>query len=150
MGASKLVMRNRDAWILARRQHGVITRRDLLGLGFSPKAIRHRLTTGRLHPIARGVYIVGWPLTERKQGWMAAVLACGDGATLSHGSAAALWGIGPEGSGPVDISIRRHGSSSLPGLRVRVRPRLPDRDVTERFGIPVTTPVRTMIDRASE
>ncbi len=150
MGASKLVTRNREAWALARRQHGVVTRRDLLGLGFSPKAIRHRLATGHLRPVARGVYTVGWPLTDRKQGWMAAVLICGEGALLSHGSAAALWGIGPEGEGPVDVSIRRHCDISRPGIRARVRPRLSDRDIAEQHNIPVTTPVRTLIDQATE
>jgi very-short-patch-repair endonuclease len=135
---------------MARRQHGVVTRRDLLRIGFSASAIEHRIATGRLRSVARGVYTVGWPLTDRKQGWMAAVLVCGEGAVLSHASAAALWGIGPEGRGPVDISARRHCGSSRPEIRARVRPRLPDRDVVERFGIPVTTPVRTLIDQATE
>ncbi len=81
---------------------------------------------------------------------MAAVLVCGDGAVLSHGSAAALWGIGPEGKGPVDVSIRRRCGLSRPGIRARARPLLPERDVTERYGIPVTTLVRTMIDQATE
>jgi hypothetical protein len=135
---------------MARRQHGVVTRRDLLKLGFSSTAIEHRLATGRLRPVARGVYTVGWPLTDRKQGWMAAVLICGEGAVLSHASAAALWGIGPEGEGPVDVSIRRHCDISRPGISARARPRLSERDVTERHGIPVTTPVRTLIDQATE
>jgi len=100
--------------------------------------------------VTRGVYTVGWPLTDRKQGWMAAVLICGEGAVLSHGSAAALWGIGPEGEGRVDLSIRRHCGVSRPGIRARARPCLPARDVTERHGIPVTAPVRTLIDQASE
>jgi very-short-patch-repair endonuclease len=81
---------------------------------------------------------------------MAAVLICGEGAVLSHGSAAALWGIGPEGTGPVDVSIRRHAGVSRPGIRARVRPCLSEWDITERHGIPVTTPVRTLIDRATE
>jgi very-short-patch-repair endonuclease len=135
---------------MARRQHGVVTRRDLLRIGFSSSAIEHRLATGRLRPVARGVYTVGWPLTDRKQGWIAAVLVCGEGAMLSHGSAAALWKIGPEGVGRVDVSIRRHCGVSRPGISVRVRPRLSERDVTERHGIPVTTPVRTLIDQAAE
>ncbi|HEX4865980.1 MAG TPA: type IV toxin-antitoxin system AbiEi family antitoxin domain-containing protein [Acidimicrobiales bacterium] len=135
---------------MARRQHGVVTRRDLLRIGFSSAAIEHRLATGRLRPVARGVYTVGWPLTDRKQGWMAAVLICGEGALLSHGSAAALWGVGPEGEGPVDVSIRRHCGISRPGMNARSRPRLAERDVTERHGIPVTTPVRTLIDQATE
>ncbi|HYJ21783.1 MAG TPA: DUF559 domain-containing protein [Solirubrobacterales bacterium] len=69
---------------------------------------------------------------------------------LSHGSAAALWGIGPEGSGPVDVSIRRYCNLSRSGIKARVRPGLPECDVTERHGIPVTTPVRTLIDQATE
>jgi len=81
---------------------------------------------------------------------MAAVLICGEGAVLSHGSAAALWEIGPEGRGPVDVTTRRHSGSAREGIRARVRPHLSGRDVTERHGIPATTPVRTMIDRATE
>jgi very-short-patch-repair endonuclease len=135
---------------MARRQHGVVTRRDLMRIGFSSTAIEHRVATGRLRPVARGVYTVGWPLTDRKQGWMAAVLICGEGALLSHGSAAALWGIGPEGKGPVDVSIRRHCGISRPGIRARVRLRLPKRDVAEHHSIPVTTPIRTLIDQATE
>lgn len=135
---------------MARRQHGVVTRRDLLRIGFSPMAIEHRLATGRLRSVARGVYTVGWPLTDRKQGWMAAVRICGEGAVLSHGSAAALWGIGPEGTGPVDVSIRRRCGVTRPGIRARSRPRLPAGDVTERHVIPVTRPVRTLIDQAAE
>jgi Protein of unknown function (DUF559) len=135
---------------MAWRQHGVVTRRDLLRIGFSSAAIEHRLATGRLRPVARGVYTVGWPLTDRKQGWMAAVLVCGEGALLSHGSAAALWGIGPEGTGPVDVSLRRHCHISRPGIKARVRPRLSEGDVTERHRIPVTTLVRTLIDQATE
>jgi hypothetical protein len=150
MGASNRVARNRDAWALARRQHGVLSRQDLLRLEFTPKAIRHRLSSGRLRPVARGVYTVGSPLADRRQGWMAAVLLCGEGAVLSHGSAAALWGIGPEGTGAVDVTVRRHSGSSRPGIRARVRPQLPRLDATERYGIPVTTPVRTLIDQATE
>lgn len=150
MGASNPMSRDRDAWALARRQHGVVTRSDLLERGFSPKAIRHRLATGRLRPIARGVYTVGWPLTDRRQGWMAAVLICGEGAVLSHASAAALWGIGPEGRGPVDVSVRHQWGVSRSGIKARARPRLAERDVTEHHGIPVTTPVRTLVDQATE
>jgi hypothetical protein len=81
---------------------------------------------------------------------MAAVRVCGEGAVLSHASAAALWGIGPEGKGPVDVSIRRRCGLSRPGIKVRERLLLSERDVTERHGIPVTTPVRTMVDQATE
>jgi very-short-patch-repair endonuclease len=135
---------------MARSQHGVVARRDLLKIGFSSAAIEHRIARGRLHPVARGIYTVGWPLADRKQGWMAAVLACGEMAALSHASAAALWEISEDRPGPIDISVRRHCGLRRPGLRVRVRPRLPERDFTERHRIPVTTPVRTLIDLAAE
>jgi hypothetical protein len=81
---------------------------------------------------------------------MAAVLACAPKAVLSHGSAAALWGIGPEAGHRIDVSVSRRCNHRPPGIRARARPALGDDDVTKRHGIPVTTPVRTMIDRATE
>jgi hypothetical protein len=81
---------------------------------------------------------------------MAAVLACAPGAALSHGSAAALWGIGPEAGHWIDVSVSRRCNHRPPGIRARARPALCAEDVTERHGIPVTTPIGTMIDRATE
>jgi very-short-patch-repair endonuclease len=78
-----------------RRQFGVVARRQLLGLGISRRAIDHALAKDRLFPAFRGVYAVGRPELTRNGWWMAAVLACGPDAVLSHGSAAALWGIRP-------------------------------------------------------
>jgi hypothetical protein len=135
---------------MARRQHGVVTRGDLLGLGFSSKAIRHRLAVGRLHPMMRGVYCVGWPPPDRKQWWMAAVLACGEWACLSHRSAAALWGIAEEPPGRTDVSVRGHCDLRRPGVCVRVRCRLAPTCVTERHRIPVTVPAQTLLDLATE
>lgn len=77
---------------------------------------------------------------------MAAVLACGTEAMLSHRSAAALWGFGEETPGVIDISIARHSSLRRPGIRVHDRAGLWDRDFGTRFGIPVTKPVRTFLD----
>ncbi len=81
---------------------------------------------------------------------MAAVLACGDGALLSHRSAAALWGIGDERQGHVDVSVRRRCKHRRPGIRASSRPSLPDRDVETRRGIPVTRLTRTLVDLATE
>ena len=128
----------------------MVTRRDLLGLGFSAAAIEHRLATGRLHRIARGVYAVGWPGLTKERRWMAAVLACGEGAVLSHRSAAALWGIGEERAGQIDISVRRRCECRRAGIRARSRPGLGEADVVEQGGIPVTGPARTLVDLASE
>src|ERR1700761_7790620 len=96
MARSKDAARSRAAWELARRQHGVLARRDLERLGFSAEAIDHRVETGRLHLISRGLYAVGRPELTPHGRWMAAVLVCGDEAALSHRSAAELWGIGHE------------------------------------------------------
>ncbi len=142
--------RNRRAWKLAEKQHGVVARRQLLELGFNAREIEHRVARGRLHPVMRGIYAVGWPGLTLKRRWMAAVLACGDGAALSHRSAAALWGIGSEPSGRIDVSVRRRAELKRPGLRVRGRPSLVVGEITSRDGIPVTAVARTLVDLATE
>lgn len=142
--------RSRQAWELAGRQHGVVARRQLLELGFTAREIEHRVSRGRLHLVMRGVYAVGWPRLTREGRWMAAVLACGDGAVLSHRSAAALWGIGTERREEVDVSVRRRTRLRRPGIRVHARPGLGKADTNHRDGIPVTGIVRTLIDVATE
>jgi hypothetical protein len=81
---------------------------------------------------------------------MAAVLACGENAVLSHRSAAALWGIYSERGGRIDISVWGVGEHRRPGIRARTRPHLPGKDVTRRDGIPVTGIARTILDIATE
>lgn len=142
--------RSREAWELAGRQHGIVARRQLLGLGFNRREIEHRVARGRLHVVMRGVYAVGWPQLTRERRWMAAVLACGDGAMLSHRSAAALWGIGTERRGLTEVSVRRRCELKRPGLRVRSRPTVAQDDVMRQNGIPVTSPTRTLVDLAAE
>jgi len=142
--------RRRQAWDLAEQQHGIVARRQLLALGFSKGEIEHRVGRGRLHLVMRGVYVIGWPRLTRKRRWMTAVLACGDNAMLSHRSAAALWGIGAERKGRVDISVRRRAELRRPGLRVRGRPTLTATDILKQDGIPVTSPILTLIDLATE
>lgn len=79
---------------------------------------------------------------------MAAVLACGVDAVLSHGSAAALWGIGPEWH-LIEVSVRHRSWPRRRGVKVRSRPSLPKQDVTAHRGIPVTTVSRTILDQAA-
>lgn len=131
---------------MAKSQQDVVARRQLLALGFSAKAIKHRVSVGRLHPIYRGVYSVGRPSLTPHGRWMAAVLACGDDAVLSHFSAAALWRIGFERRGLVELSLPSRSHRKIPGLRIHRRPSLRPRDVTAEYGIPVITPIQTMID----
>jgi very-short-patch-repair endonuclease len=128
----------------------VLTRADLEELCFSDAAVEHRVATGRLHPVARGIYAVGRAELTPRGRWMAAVLACGSGSVLSHRSAAELWGIGYEEKGRIDVTIRRRSRLERAGVRVHCRPKLPEASVVRRFGIPVTHPVQTLIDLATE
>jgi very-short-patch-repair endonuclease len=142
--------RDRAAWEMVRRQHGVVTRADLLALGFSRRGLEHRVRSGRLHLVSSGVYVVGRPELTPYGRWVAAVLACGEDAVLSHRSAAELWGIGFEERGRIDVSIRRRSRLERRGVKVRCRPSLPSRSLVLRHGIPVTSPVQTLIDLATE
>ncbi len=81
---------------------------------------------------------------------MAAVLACGDGALLSHRSAAALWGIETEARGRIDVTIARHSHLRRPGIWIRTRAGLRTRAFEEQLGIPLTDPVQTLLDLATE
>jgi very-short-patch-repair endonuclease len=121
----------------------------LLDLGYSSKAIDHRIARGRLHPIWRGVYAVGRPDVTPRGRWMAAVLSCGRDAVLSHTSAAALWGIGSERRGKVEVSVPARVARSRPRILVHRRANLTSGDVTRYDGIPVTSPVPTLVDFAT-
>ena len=130
---------------VASRQYGVITRGQLLACGLSGRQIETRVGRGALYRLHRGVYSVGHtaPLLLRRE--MAAVLAAGRDAVLSHYSAAYLWGLmdDPEWAHVTLTSgqCRKHGIESR-ALH------LPRADRTIRWGIPVTTPARTIIDLA--
>src|ERR1700760_3593088 len=129
MAESTHAARSAAAWRLARAQHWVLTRADLDALKFSDAAVEHRVATGRLHPVGRGIYAVGRAELTPRGKWMAAVLACGGGAVLSHRSAAVLWGIGYEKKGRIDVTIRRRSRLERAGVRVHCRPMMPERSV---------------------
>ena len=142
--------RDAAAWSLVRGQHGVVARSQLLGLGYTRRELEQRLHNGRLHHISNGVYAVGRRDLTPHGRWMAAVLACGDRAVLSHRSAAELWGIAKEWERRIDVSVRRKSKIARRGIKVRARPSLPSENVVRRFRIPVTNPVQTLIDLATE
>jgi very-short-patch-repair endonuclease len=131
----------------ARRQFGAVSIKQLRAAGLSDSAVSKRCRSGRLHRVHRGVYAVGHiaPSTERR--WMAAVLALGDGAVLSHRSAAELWVLLPTTEGAVDVSLpRRSGRLSRRGIRAHRPLVLNPEETTRRRGIPVTAPTRTLAD----
>jgi very-short-patch-repair endonuclease len=137
---------DRSIAALAARQHGVVERGQLRRLGLSNSAIDRRLAAGRLHRVHQGVYAVGHPLLSGRGRWMAAVLACGPGAALSHASAAALWDLRPTAATRVDVSVPGAGGRARPGLRIH---RALAMETTTKDGIPVTTPERTILDLAA-
>jgi very-short-patch-repair endonuclease len=131
-----------------RRQHGVVTRAQLLDLGLTRAGISHRIRIGRLHPLHRGVFRAGTPEVSQFGRWIAAVLACGPNALLSHQSAAELWGIRSLQGGPIHVSVPIERKPRVRGVRVHRRGKLTARDERLRRAIPVTSPVRTLADVA--
>lgn len=132
---------------LAERQYGVVSRRQLLSLGFSRREIEARIKTSRLNRLHPGVYAVGHRVIPREGRWMAAVLTSGPDAVLSHWSAAALWMIRPNARTRIDITVP-HRSRSSERIR-RHLSQVPDDERTVEEGVPVTTVPRTILDLAA-
>jgi very-short-patch-repair endonuclease len=127
---------------LASRQYGVVARRQLT---IGQDAIDHRCRAAQLHRVHQGVYAVGHIGLGQEARWLAAVLACGDGAVLSHRSAATLWGIRLGELFKLEVTTgdrRRH--EQITTHRARLTPA----DRTTHRGIPVTSPARTLADLA--
>ncbi|MGH2836802.1 MAG: type IV toxin-antitoxin system AbiEi family antitoxin domain-containing protein [Thermoleophilaceae bacterium] len=131
---------------LAERQHGKVSRRQLLRLGLGERAIEYRLAKGLLRPDYRGVYALGHRPHSRESRWMAAVLYAGEGAVLSHWSAASHWRLRP-GTGPRSHVTVGRRKRSRPDITIHYGQLQAD-EVTEEQGIPVTTPARTLLDLA--
>jgi predicted transcriptional regulator of viral defense system len=133
---------------LAARQHGVVARRQLLAAGLTSKMIERRAAGRQLVALHRGVYAVGHDRLRREGWWMAAVLAAGPGARLSHRDAAALHGFRPPGD-HVRWEVTTPGrASSTRTIRVYGTVALDAEDVTSVDGIPVTSVARTLVDLA--
>jgi very-short-patch-repair endonuclease len=148
---------------LAARQHGVVSVDQLRAAGLDKHRVAHRVRTRRLHPVHRGVYAVGHVGLELEGRWMAAVLACGHGAVLSHRSAAALWRLLRPTEGPIEVTVpTQAGRKKRRGIRLHRCSTLAVGDealssryaggrrlaplVTVRSRIPVTTVARTIDD----
>jgi very-short-patch-repair endonuclease len=133
--------------LLAERQHGVVSREQLFELGLTRHAIDGRIERGWLHPIYRGVYAVGHRVLSREGRYMAAALAGGRGAVVSHRSAGSVWMIRPTSRSRIDVTVPRklHPRDGL-DFHFAV---LPSDEVTRELGIPVTTVPRTIFDLAA-
>lgn len=133
---------------MAGHQYGVVTVGQLHTHGLDQSAIAHRTRSGRLHPLHRGVYAVGHRHLPREGRFLAAVLAMGPGAQLSHRSAATLWELLAESPGAVDVMVTRKARPRA-GIRVHTTGGLRRAERTRRAGIPVTSPERTLLDLAA-
>ena len=137
---------------LAARQHGVVTRAQLRGAGFTNRAIDRRLESGRLHRVHRGVYLAGHVVTPQHAREMSAVLAVAPNAVLSHRSAAWLWQLLPYPARPpsVDVTVWGRNAGRKPGIRIHRVLALGPGETRTCQRIPTTTPARTLIDLACQ
>jgi Protein of unknown function (DUF559)/Transcriptional regulator, AbiEi antitoxin len=126
----------------------VVSLPQLQFLGLSARAVRNRVATGRLTRIHRGVYAVGHGRLTLRGHWMAAVLAYGPNAVLSHRSAAALHGIRPDNRPKTDVTVPGRSARSRPRIDVHASTTLEPTDVTIIDGIPCTSLARTLLDLA--
>jgi very-short-patch-repair endonuclease len=144
MGGTNCVCADSAIATFSGRQHGVIARWQLLDAGMGRHAIQHRLNRGRLHQLYLGVYAVGHSSLRREGRWMAAVLACGRNAALSHRSAAANLGL----RAYRNLEVTAQGRRARPGITVYTS-LLPVDEVRSVNGIPTTCLARTQLDLAS-
>jgi hypothetical protein len=134
---------------VATRQHGVVSHRQLIWLGFGIRLIEIRLWEGWLQPVHRNVYAVGHTRLGRRSWWWAGLLGYGPGAVLSHHTAAVLWGVQRPRRGPVHVTAPggRQGIERRDGIWIH-RCKFGTADITTKDGFPTTTVVRTLFDFA--
>jgi AbiEi antitoxin C-terminal domain/Protein of unknown function (DUF559) len=134
---------------LATAQHGVVSMAQLVALGLDAAGVQSRVRRRRLHPLHRGVYAVGHRAVGADARRLAAVLACGDHAVVSHRSAADLWGLRRSDAAQVEISVPTHaGRRRRPGITIHRSSLAQFETTTTPHGIPTTTPARTLLDLA--
>ena len=129
---------------LADRQHGVVSRGQLLDAGTSRREVEHRLKLRRLHALYRGVYAVGHRRLTRQGRWMGAVLADGPGAVASHRMAGAIWGFWRSDH----LEATAPAWRARPGIQIHTSS-VPGDEATIALGIPVTGVSRTLLDLAA-
>ena len=132
---------------MAARQQGRVSTAQLRWAGLGATSIAHRVRTGRLHRVRRGVYAVGHAGSNELAAAAAALLACGSRAILSHWSAAGVWRLAPL-TEPFDVLVPRDRRPRQAGIRVH-RPEVFPADVRVRNGLPLTSPERTLRDLAA-
>jgi len=133
---------------LAYAQHGVVAMWQLRERGFGTRWVQRRVEGKALHRRYRGVYAVGHQKLTLRGKWMAAVLASGPNALLSHRAAVALWELRPAPSGAIDVTVCARGRRGHKGIRIHNTRTLADDDRATLDGIPVTSAYRALLDYA--
>lgn len=139
---------NLEIAALAERQHGVVARRQLRALGLSEAGITARAQSGSLHRLFRGTFAVGHRATGRRGRLLSAVLASGEGAVLSHGSAAELLGLWDKRPDCFDVIAPRRAGRKIEGIRWHNVLRPGSAEIVIQKGIPCTSVSRTLVDMA--
>jgi hypothetical protein len=129
-------------------QHGLITLEQLKARGLTVQAVHERLMAGRLHRIHQRVYSLTPGVMTVRGKFMAAVLACGTGAVISHRSAAYLWGLVDAWEEPIDVTASNRRGRSPAGVAAHRDGSLQPVDKTRVHGVPCTSLARTLLDFA--
>lgn len=145
---SQLAQRHPGVVIASSHRHGVVSRAQLVEAGLTKREIQTAVATGRLHRVHRGVYAVGRREFDGCGLYLAAVLALGPGAALSHRAAAAHHGLRPSSSRQAEVTApSRNGRARRPGITVH-RCAIHSWEYSMHDGIPTTTVARTLLDLA--
>ena len=144
MGVDQIIAR------IAATQNGRVRRKQLLAAGVTSDAIKHRLKTGRLFIVHRGTYAVGHRASDWRGRARQALMTFDGFVVISHWWAAALWGLSPFPDGPVHVTRAKPSARARKRKDIIVHPTklLDPRDFTERLGLAITTPERTILDLA--
>jgi very-short-patch-repair endonuclease len=134
---------------IAADQYGVVSLEQVVELGVAQTTVRGWVASQRLIRLHRSVFAVGHASLRAEGNYLAAVLACGRGAALSHVSAAALWGLRPSAAATIDVTSPIRSGRRKPGLRVHRGDRLHADEVSTVRGVPCTTVARTLLDLAA-
>lgn len=135
--------------MVARRQHEVVLREQLVELGLRRGGIAYRRRRGLLHPLHDGAYVwgAGAPTTDGRA--LAAAAVSGTGALVSHLWALSVWGLRPPPGGPVDVTVVGRRARAA-GVRGHESEPLHHADARRLRGVPVTSPARSLLDGASQ
>jgi very-short-patch-repair endonuclease len=135
--------------VIAADQWGVLSVGELRACGLSEIAIRVRVACGRLHPVHRGVYAVGHPGLSTVGRFLAAVKACGPNAVLSHVAAAVMWGFVEDDECVPEVTVTGAATRVHRGIRVHRTASLAQHEWLRFDGVPITSPLRTLLDLAA-